>query len=256
MPQIAPWIAGGPPRRPGTPGGVGTGAGGNPVSDIASGGQGPAILPIALAVGVTSLTPTSAILVGLVDEEGLAGQYWFTYGTTPLMGTITGMTTLPALTNTTTVQAPVTGLLPGLTYYFAVVVSTAGGTVTSTPLLFSTTVPGTLSTVDFSPDVAIPHFTWPFTITAQGAVVAQQDSDAEINSCVATIVNCFQGDFPENPGFGIPDQTFSPTPLDTSGLETSILVWETRATDEAIAAQIPDGTTGTWGIDITTQTEA
>jgi hypothetical protein len=246
VPLVAPWITPHQPIRPGAPGGFSPSHGVAPTSDVTSGGLGPAPLPVALAVGVTSLTQTSAILVGLVDEEGLAGEYWFSVGTTAL----------PASSATTTVQVPVTGLLPDQTYYFAVTVSTSAGTVTSPPLLFSTIVQATLSTASYASDVSIPHFAWPFTLTDQGAVVAQQDTDLEIDSCVSVIVNCFHGQFPENPGFGIPDQTFSSTPLDTAGLETSILVWETRATDEAVAAQIPDGTTGTWGINITTQTEA
>jgi phage baseplate assembly protein W len=75
----------------------------------------------------------------------------------------------------------------------------------------------------------IPHFAVPFTITAAGANVVEQDSDEEIYGCVRNIVACPIGARSDLPAFGIPDPVFSNAPLDTESVRSALKRWEPRA---------------------------
>jgi phage baseplate assembly protein W len=79
------------------------------------------------------------------------------------------------------------------------------------------------------PPLGSPHFALPFRIRgARGAVVNEQNTEAEILDCVETILRYRQGDRPEAPDFGIPDMTFySPEP-DNERIRTALAEWEPR----------------------------
>jgi len=167
-----------------------------------------------------------------------------------------------------TVTAVVTNLVVGQTYYYAVAVSTPGGTVIAAPLTFVYAAPSTPSSVstvatqNLVSGVSVPHFSWPFRIrhgsphggtngqitSNDGAYVVQQDTDGDVLSCVNAIAACTIGEFPEAPSFGIPDFAFQEAPLDMQALTSSVLRWEPRANQEAISTLVPDGTYGNWNV--------
>jgi hypothetical protein len=94
--------------------------------------------PSALAEPATAITTSSATLKGLVNTNGLAGSYWFQYGTSSAtLTTLTPSTPLPASATAVTASGPITGLISGATYYFQVVVETAGGTSAGAVLSFT-----------------------------------------------------------------------------------------------------------------------
>ncbi len=70
--------------------------------------------------GVTNVTSTSAVLHGVATEGGAGSTWLFQYGTT----TSYGKTTAPIFVTSSTenVSASVTGLLPGTTYHYQLVV--------------------------------------------------------------------------------------------------------------------------------------
>jgi hypothetical protein len=75
----------------------------------------------------------------------------------------------------------------------------------------------------------IPHFALPFRIRgARGAVVNEQDSEAEILACVEAIVRYQKGQRPEKPDFGIDDPTFSSPLVDSRAIEADINEFEPR----------------------------
>lgn len=274
-------IGGVPPVEPVRPGA-------SPLGPLAPGGPGPGLgaeppvlqPPTLLTVGsVVQLDPsgtvvTSVSLVGSVDDHGLGGEWWFTYGTTPQMGTLTGASATAGTPGPITVLEELTRseVVQGATYWFAVAATTPGGTLVAAPLTFTAAAPAsptsvtTVATQGIISEVAVPHFSWPFEIvfgtphvttdgvvsSTDGAAVVQQDSDGDVVGCVDAICACTVGQFPEDPSFGIPDYAFSQVPLDTAGLASSILRWEARATETVIESAVPpeDETGAQWRMDV------
>jgi len=75
-----------------------------------------------------------------------------------------------------------------------------------------------------------PHFSLPlrFDSGLQQFVVTEQDTEDELRDCVELIVRYTEGDRPEKPEFGLPDQTFAmPTP-DEDLIREAIARWEER----------------------------
>jgi hypothetical protein len=85
--------------------------------------------PSALAEPATAISTPTATLNALVNTNGLVGSYYFQYGTSiAALTTTTPQIALPASAVPVTVSAPIAGLVKGTTYYYQVVVTTAGGT--------------------------------------------------------------------------------------------------------------------------------
>jgi len=97
----------------------------------------------------TSITSNSATANGSVNPNGLPTDAWFEWGTDPTL-TIFDNTTTQSLAAGTSVQfvnAPLTGLTFGTTYYYRAVAMSTSGTVTGTIKNFSTSpVPPTVAT--------------------------------------------------------------------------------------------------------------
>jgi hypothetical protein len=94
--------------------------------------------PSALAVPATAIDTPTATLNGIVNTNDLAGSYWFQYGTSSsTLTTMTPSNPLPASATSVPVSNPISGLLSGTTYYFQVVVTTAGGTSSGAVLSFT-----------------------------------------------------------------------------------------------------------------------
>lgn len=71
----------------------------------------------------------------------------------------------------------------------------------------------------------IPHFPVPFKF----GVYTEQDSDQEIEDCVETIIRFPIGQRPEEPEFGIPDQTFAVPAPNVDKIQAAVSRWEPRA---------------------------
>jgi hypothetical protein len=95
--------------------------------------------PSVLSGPATAIATPDATLNAFVSTLGLTGSYVFAYGTsaTALTST-TARTALSASTSRLQVTAKLTGLKTKTTYYYQVVVTTAGGTVAGVPLSFTT----------------------------------------------------------------------------------------------------------------------
>jgi hypothetical protein len=186
----------------------------------------------------------------------LAGSWWFVYGTSPQYGQATPVQDPSGIIQTVT--AAVTGLTTGDEYWFAMVASTAAGTVTATPLTFTPASPPAVTNASLplvttsTPAVSVPHFQFPFVINGNSAAVVEQDSYEEILSTVQVIVACEIGTCPELPTFGRPDLTFSQAPIDTSALLAAVQQWEPRATYEAVVSAL-DTVGASWGVALTAQ---
>jgi phage baseplate assembly protein W len=79
--------------------------------------------------------------------------------------------------------------------------------------------------------VRTPHFAAPFRVTGSSAAVVEQDSQEEIESCVEAVLRTPVGSRIEEPGYGIPDETFTqlaPNPTAEVYLN-AIAEWEPRA---------------------------
>ena len=77
--------------------------------------------------------------------------------------------------------------------------------------------------------VEVPHFSHPFTISGEAALVDEQHSEEEVRACVARIVAVEVGTREEAPTFGISDPTFEQAPVDARRLADEINRWEPRA---------------------------
>jgi len=96
--------------------------------------------PSALSAPATAISTPNATLNAWVNTLGLTGSYIFQYGTTSTLpfATSTAKTTLSASTTAVAASAQLTNLQPKTTYYFQVVVTTAGGTSSGAVLHFAT----------------------------------------------------------------------------------------------------------------------
>jgi hypothetical protein len=95
--------------------------------------------PWALSSAATSIATPDATLNAVVNTQGLAGSYYFQYGTSSTaLTTSTAATALAASTSWINASAKLTTLKTKTTYYFQVVVKTAGGIASGSVLSFTT----------------------------------------------------------------------------------------------------------------------
>jgi hypothetical protein len=96
--------------------------------------------------GVTNVTSTSAVLHGVATDGGAGSTWSFEYGTTSTYGKSTSPTLVTS--SPEDVSASVTGLLPGTTYHYKlVVVGSYGQQATGDDETFTTpATPGTIAT--------------------------------------------------------------------------------------------------------------
>lgn len=220
-------------------------------------GGAPQPLPLVATVGASTITPTSAVLVGSVNPQGLAGVFWFAYGTTPALGTTTSTQAVAATSSPTTVTATITGLSTGTEYWFAVVCETLGGTVTASSMTFTPVLQPVVTNASNpllpsgTPAVGTPRVAWPFTMTPTGPLVVEQGSYEDTLTQVQFVAACPVGSCPELPTFGVPDLTFSQAPPSAVALLAAIRQWVPGA-DETAVVQALDSTGGSWGVSLTT----
>ena len=107
----------------------------------------PPAAPVVTSQPASDLTAGSATLNALVNPNGDTTAYYFKYGLTAGHGSFSVTNTLGAGTAALPVSAPITGLLPGTVYHFAVVaINSAGGSTSPDATL--TTLAGAVYYVD------------------------------------------------------------------------------------------------------------
>lgn len=216
-------------------------------------------LPLVATINVNAITNTSASVAGSINPQGLAGSWWFSYGLTTGLGTLTASTAIAATSIPQTVLANLAGLTTGDTYYVAIVGQTSAGTVTAVPLSFVAATPPAVTnpsepTISIgTPAVSIPDYAFPFTFDpATGFVgVVEQGSYEDIVAQVQTVMACPLGACQELPTFGFPDPTFQPAPPSAQAIMTAIQRWVPGASEEAVVTAL-DSTQANWNIALTT----
>jgi len=97
-------------------------------------------LPEATTLPAADVAAREVLLRGLVNPQGTETNVWFEFGTSPTLSQASTTASEPIGSGQTDVQvdAPVSGLIPDVTYYFRVVASAASGTVHGEILSFVT----------------------------------------------------------------------------------------------------------------------
>ena len=109
--------------------------------------------PAVSTVGATSVGSTGGTLNGTVTPNLVATTYWFEYGaSSSLTGyTSTASNTLTASASVANVWFGLTGLTRGMTYYYRVAASNAGGTTRGSILSFTTGTQAAAGALRFVP---------------------------------------------------------------------------------------------------------
>ncbi len=97
--------------------------------------------PSAKTLNATGITRTNADLNGQVNPNQNATQYWFEYGKTRDLGSVTGFASVGDGSATLAANIAVSGLDPATTYYFRINAQNQLGTVNGTILSFKTAGP-------------------------------------------------------------------------------------------------------------------
>jgi hypothetical protein len=94
--------------------------------------------PVVTPHSVTGITPSSAVLNGVVNPNGTHTIYHFDVGPTTALGSLTPAASAGAGTKAVAVKANLSSLTPGTTYYYTLVATNAAGTSTSRLETFKT----------------------------------------------------------------------------------------------------------------------
>jgi Ca2+-binding RTX toxin-like protein len=89
-------------------------------------------------VSFPALTPTSAVVTGAANPHGLATTAWFEYGRTPAFGLRTAPVSVGSGNGDAPVSATLSGLSPGVRYFFRVVATSSAGSATGAAKSFGT----------------------------------------------------------------------------------------------------------------------
>jgi hypothetical protein len=132
--------------------------------------------PADSAAFADALTPTGATLHASANTQGLTGRVQFEYGPTAGFGAVTQPISLPASASAQNATATLTGLTPDTTYSFAMVLTTADGTVTSaTATLHTPAVPVLAPNTKIAhAKITARHHSATFSFTATGTATGFQ----------------------------------------------------------------------------------
>ena len=139
--------------------------------------------PTVTTVGASNITAGAATLYATVNPNDASTGWWFVYGTntTTSFNQFTPTNTLAAKLTPTTVSSTVTGLLPGVVYYFAIAASNTAGGAEGTVSSFTTlavTAP-TLSAV-YTSSNSVFGITFTDTTGASFSVLGTNDLTAPL----------------------------------------------------------------------------
>lgn len=96
------------------------------------------ILPVVITDPVSAITPTTTMLHGTVNPNGVAANAWFEYGATPSLGSTAGFRSLPTSFSTTSFGETVVGLLPNTKYYYRIAAHNIYGDILGGIVSFTT----------------------------------------------------------------------------------------------------------------------
>ncbi len=113
----------------------------------------------------TNITLAGATLNTTVDPNGVSGNAWFEYGTTPSYG---AMTTSQPISSPGTVSIPVTGLASNTLYHCRLVVQTSGGTTQGADGTFTTLVQPPVVSTGSATDITLTTATLNGTANPNG----------------------------------------------------------------------------------------
>ena len=74
-----------------------------------------------------------------------------------------------------------------------------------------------------------PHFSWPFQLAGNQIAVAEQDSDLEVATCIASILSWPLGTRPDKPTFGVQEIDFAQGGPDLPSILRAVQANEPRA---------------------------
>lgn len=98
--------------------------------------------PFVQTIQATSISTTGATLSGQVNPNGFQVSYYFEYGTTQTLGTITSAQTLTGGYSSTNVTYTIGSLSANTTYYFRITAQNQWGTAQGSILSFTTPTSG------------------------------------------------------------------------------------------------------------------
>lgn len=122
--------------------------------------------PAVVTSSATSVSALGATLVGRVNPNGQATNYYFQYGTSTAYKSKTATTAIGNGTSSVTLTIPVTGLSANTKYHFRIVATNATGTSRGTDRTFTTPRALTGVTLKANPDV----LTWNAKVSLTGSV--------------------------------------------------------------------------------------
>jgi hypothetical protein len=97
--------------------------------------------------GASGVATPNATLNATVNPNGVETKYFFEYGTTTNYGSSTSVSSAGAGTSSVPVDAALSGLAPGTTYYFRIVASSAIGESVGGAVAFTTQAPPAVTTI-------------------------------------------------------------------------------------------------------------
>jgi phosphodiesterase/alkaline phosphatase D-like protein len=167
--------------------------------------------PTATTGSASSITATAAAIAGSVNPNGVDTTYHFEYGTTPSFGTSTTAVDDGSGTSASTVQAGLTGLTPGTTYYYRLVATSVAGTTDGAQGTFATIQPPSAST---------------------GAASAITTTTATLTGSVNPngVATTYHFDYGTTPGYGSSTPATAAGSASTSGTATANLTGLTPGT--------------------------
>lgn len=124
--------------------------------------------PAAQTSSASSVSRTAADLNGTVSPNRAATTYWFEYGTSANLGSITAFTSAGSGSGSVTASAAINGLNPSTTYYFRLDAQNQFGTVNGAIRTFTTPGPAASAEPVVTTQVASPIGTT--TATLRGTV--------------------------------------------------------------------------------------
>jgi hypothetical protein len=129
-----------------------------------------ASLPTAVTGPVSAVSYTSATFSGNANPNGLASTWYFQYGTSTSYGIDSPAHSGGSGTATFGVSEPVSGLTPGTTYHFRLVVKSSAGTSVGGDQSFKTAIESPSVTLSSPTSVTDTSFTVRASLNAHGLV--------------------------------------------------------------------------------------
>ena len=102
----------------------------------------PAAPPVAVTGNPVAVSGSGATLTAAINPNGLPAQVRFLYGLTLLYGSSTPMRDIAAGASLVNEFEPITGLIPGATYHYCLIATTAAGITQGTDVSFVATTGG------------------------------------------------------------------------------------------------------------------